>query len=97
MLAERRSRLAGIVNGVDYRVWDPATDRYLEQQYDVGSVAVGKPVCKAALQRRYGLAVEPRTPVLGMVSRLVEQKGVDLVGQAAHTLLLVAPRGQRPS
>jgi starch synthase len=87
VLAERRDRLYGIVNGVNYREWDPATDRHLAATYDVDTVARRKPLCKAALQRRYGLAEEPRTPLLGMVSRLVEQKGVDLVVQAADALL----------
>jgi starch synthase len=87
VLIERRDRLFGIVNGVNYREWDPATDRHLAANYDVDTVAQRKPLCKAALQRRFGLAEEPRTPLLAMVSRLVEQKGVDLVGQAAGALL----------
>jgi starch synthase len=87
VLAERRDRLCGIVNGVNYREWDPDTDRHLPVNYNVDTVAQKKPLCKAALQWRYGLAEEPRTPLLAMVSRLVEQKGVDLVAQAADTLL----------
>jgi starch synthase len=87
VLIERRDRLFGIVNGVNYREWDPATDRHLAANYDADTVAQRKPLCKAALQRRFGLAEEPRTPLLAMVSRLVEQKGVDLVGQAAGALL----------
>src|SRR5262249_45302790 len=87
VLAERRDRLFGIVNGVDYDVWNPATDRQLPATYDEASVENGKPVCKAALQRRFGLIEAPRTPLLGMVARLVEQKGVDLVIKAADALL----------
>ncbi len=87
VLAERKHDLYGIVNGVDYQVWNPATDRHLAAHYDVDSVARGKPLCKAALQRRYGLAVDATVPLLGMVSRLAEQKGLSLVMKAADALL----------
>lgn len=87
VLAERRERLFGIVNGVDYGVWNPATDPCLVATYDVETVAQRKPLCKAALQRRFGLPEQPATPLLGMVARLVEQKGLDLVGKAAQPLL----------
>jgi len=87
VLSERRDRLTGIVNGVDYTVWNPATDPHLAANYDVSSVAEKKSICKAALQRRFGLAEKPRTPLLGVVSRLVEQKGIHLVGKTADTWL----------
>ena len=87
MLANRQKSLFGIVNGVDERIWNPATDKHLPATYTVDTIQQGKPVCKLALQKQYGLAEEPRTPLLGMVSRLVEQKGLDLVGQSATRLL----------
>jgi starch synthase len=87
VLAQRAGRLYGIVNGVDYDVWNPATDRHIATTYDDDSVVQGKPLCKAELQKTYGLAEEPRTPLLGIVSRLVDQKGFDLVGKAADALL----------
>jgi starch synthase len=87
VLSERHDRLFGIVNGVDYAEWDPATDPRLPANYDLDSVAVGKAVCKRALQNRYGLSEGPGTPLLGMVARLVEQKGIDLVLGAAGPLL----------
>ena len=87
VLTERRDRLFGIVNGVDYSLWNPASDPHLAANYTVETVAERKPLCKAALQRRYGLPEQPRTPLLGMVARLVEQKGLDLVSQAAASLL----------
>jgi starch synthase len=86
VLTERRDRLVGIVNGVDYNVWNPATDPYLPAHYDVDSPSTGKARCKADLQRRQGLAVEANAPLLGMVARLVEQKGIDLVIEAAPSL-----------
>jgi starch synthase len=87
VLAERRERLFGIVNGVDYRVWNPAIDPHLPATFDVESVVQRKPICKAALQRRFGLPAEPRAPLLAMIARLVEQKGLDLLGPATESLL----------
>jgi starch synthase len=87
VLTERRDRLFGIVNGVDYRVWDPATDPHLPAHYDAESLLPGKAQCKADLQQRQGLAVEPDAALLGVVARLVEQKGVDLIVKAAPALL----------
>jgi starch synthase len=86
-LAERRDRLFGIVNGVDYRIWDPTKDPYLAAHYEIETVAAGKAKCKAALQRRLGLPEQSQTPLLGMVARLVEQKGLSLVGRVAEWLL----------
>lgn len=87
VLAERRDRLFGIVNGVDYAVWDPSTDPNLAANYDVSTVHAKKPLCKAALQRRHGLTEEPRVPLLGMIARLTDQKGINLVLQVAEGLL----------
>ena len=87
VLSERRDQLFGIVNGCDYGVWDPAHDPFLPAAYDAENLTPGKPACKAALQRRLGLAVEPRAPVLGVVARLVEQKGVELILKAAPDVL----------
>jgi starch synthase len=87
VLVERRDRLHGIVNGVDERVWDPAKDNYLAATYNVETVNRGKPACKAALQRFCGLPERPRTPLLGMVTRLVRQKGLDLLVQVGEQLL----------
>jgi starch synthase len=87
VLRERRERLAGIVNGVDYRRWNPATDPRLAANYDTETVFAKKPLCKAALQRRYGLPQRPDVPVIGMVARLVEQKGLSLVGRVLDSVL----------
>jgi starch synthase len=78
-LWERRDRLFGIVNGVDYADWDPTTDRHLPAHYSADALNPGKPACKAALQERYGLPRHERAPLLGVVARLVEQKGIDLI------------------
>jgi starch synthase len=74
----RGADVSGILNGIDARVWDPAADTALPQRYSAGQLQ-GKAVCKAALQKRFGLASEAGTPLLGVVSRLTSQKGLDLV------------------
>ena len=81
LLAHRSDDLSGIINGVDYQVWNPATDPYLAANYDVQSYAEGKRVCKAALQAELGLPEAPQIPLIGLVGRLVDQKGLDLVAQ----------------
>jgi starch synthase len=87
VLTECRDRLFGIVNGVDYRAWDPATDKHLPAHYSADAVEPGKPRCKTQLQRQQNLPVEPRTPLLGVVARLVEQKGVEVILRAAPDCL----------
>lgn len=87
VLAERRDRLYGIVNGVDYEVWNPGADRRLPARYDAETFAEGKAACKEAVQKRYGLEVQARLPLIGMVSRLAEQKGIDLAAGAMEVLL----------
>ena len=77
-LNNRSERVTGIVNGVDTDVWNPATDRYLPATYSADNLA-GKAVCKKALQERFGLHVDPKVPIFGIVSRFAPQKGFDLI------------------
>ena len=86
LLRERKRRLAGIVNGIDTRSFDPATDPSITSHYSAADVT-GKAKDKEALQREGGLTVDPKVPVFGVVGRLVEQKGVDLLTAAAPHLL----------
>ncbi len=79
VLQQRRNVLTGILNGVDYALWNPITDNFLPVNYDVSTVVSGKAACKAALQAELGLEVAPRKPLIGIVTRLTEQKGVDLI------------------
>jgi starch synthase len=87
VLLERSRDLFGIVNGVDYNVWDPARDPHLAAAYTLDTLGEGKPRCKAALQRAFGLPEEPRAPLLGMVARLADQKGLDLLAGAGPAIL----------
>ena len=86
LLRERRRRLFGIVNGIDTVAFDPATDRHLAARYSSDDPS-GKALCKSALQKEGGLDTDPRAPIFGVVGRLVEQKGVDLLTASAPKLL----------
>ncbi len=71
---KRRLDVSGILNGCDYRQWDPISDVHLPAHYSPDDLA-GKHICKTTLQREAGLPENPNVPVLGMVCRLTEQKG----------------------
>jgi starch synthase len=86
LLRTRSDQLAGILNAIDDELFNPATDPHIAAPYSADDIA-GKAACKAALQHECGFAVDPRHPVIGMVSRLVEQKGLDLLEQALPWLL----------
>ncbi|HDL77177.1 MAG TPA: glycogen synthase, partial [Lentisphaerae bacterium] len=85
VLRDRRAQLFGILNGVDYSVWDPGRDRFLPARYSAANLR-GKWACKAALLHEFGLRPRSRVPLLGMVSRLVEQKGLDVLDSALALL-----------
>jgi starch synthase len=86
VFAERGSDLVGILNGIDVEEWNPATDPLVAAHFDADDVA-GKARCKAALQQEAGLPVRPEVPVLALVARLVEQKGIDVFAHALDTIL----------
>lgn len=73
-----QDRFVGILNGIDYSVWDPANDEAIAAPYGVSNLA-GKALCKAALQRDVGFREEPDLPLFGMTARLAEQKGYDIL------------------
>lgn len=73
-----KERITGIVNGVDYGVWNPATDSNIAARYDAED-ASNKVRCKGALQKELGLPLEEKAPLIASVGRLVAQKGTDLV------------------
>ena len=73
------SKILGIVNGIDTDIWNPATDKLLAAQYDSQSVIKNKKANKKALQESLGLEVDDHKIVIGLISRLTNQKGLDLV------------------
>ncbi len=85
-LLARGDRFVGILNGADYRHWDPTKDTALASMYSRATLG-GKAACKRALLHELGLETDPDAPLLGMVSRLVEQKGSDLVVAALPAIL----------
>ena len=82
VISTRADDLSGMVNGIDTAVWNPVSDPHLPARYSAGNLA-GKGVCRTELLRRMGLPPLENGPVFGMVCRLAEQKGVQLVLQNA--------------
>jgi starch synthase len=74
----RAEDLVGLLNGVDTAVWNPASDALLPARYSAGNLA-GKHVCRTELLKRSGLEVDFKGPIFGVIARLTEQKGVDLI------------------
>lgn len=71
-------KLSGIVNGLNVSEWDPASDELISENFGIGKMK-GKQACKADLQQQSGLEENPDTPLLAMISRLADQKGVDIL------------------
>ncbi len=86
VVATRVEDLSGLINGVDTAVWNPVSDAHLPARYSAGNLA-GKAVCRTDLLQKMGLAPLPRGPVFGMVCRLTEQKGVQLLLENADFFL----------
>jgi starch synthase len=86
VLQEKGSHLTGILNGVDYWHWNPETDPRIAATYSADDLS-GKSACKADLQKAVGLPIRPDVPLLGLVSRLTGQKGMDIFERALDTLL----------
>jgi len=78
VLRARSGDLSGVLNGVDYAVWNPAIDDEIAQRYEPARVSA-KHACRAALQDEFSLAAQRAAPIFGIVSRLTEQKGVNLI------------------
>jgi len=86
LMRARSDRLVGIMNGVDYDVWDPETDPHIAKNFSREDI-LGKRECKIDLLRRFSLPEEPGRPIVSIISRLVSQKGYDLIRQAAGGIL----------
>ncbi len=86
LLRMRRERVMGILNGIDTSSYDPATDPHIAENFDADDTS-GKALCKRALQQEFGLEVAAKKPLLGIVSRLAEQKGLDMLGALVPWLM----------
>lgn len=87
LLKHRNSDLFGILNGIDEEIWDPSTDMFLERGYELKSFARGKAAAKKALQNELGLEENKDRVLAGVVSRLDQQKGLDVLLEAAPEFL----------
>lgn len=86
VLRHKGERYVGILNGADYSEWNPATDRHIAANY-TPERPEGKAVCRRALRKLVGLPERDGTPLLGMVTRMTSQKGVDLLADALDSLM----------
>ncbi|KAF8390190.1 hypothetical protein HHK36_024712 [Tetracentron sinense] len=86
IINENNWKLKGIVNGIDTKEWSPQFDFHLTSDgytnYSLETLQIGKPQCKAALQKELGLPVRENVPLIGFIGRLDHQKGVDLIAEA---------------
>lgn len=86
VLRARAKDVHGILNGIDYDEWHPGRDPHIATRFSRDDLA-GKAACKADLQRGFGLPERPDVPLLAVISRLAEQKGIDLVAEALDAIL----------
>jgi starch synthase len=85
-LNDRREDVYGVLNGVDYSVWSPENDNFLKENFDAGSLEK-KTECKKDLLKQVNLPISPDKPLLGSVTRLVEQKGMDLLANITDRIV----------
>ena len=86
LLSYRKESLTGIINGIDAEQWNPETDPYINEHFGL-STLTQKQLSKTALQNKYFLPLNTNIPVIALISRLVEQKGIDLVLECLPELL----------
>ncbi|CAN8269775.1 unnamed protein product [Cochlearia groenlandica] len=91
IINENDWKFRGIVNGIDTKEWNPKFDTHLHSDeytnYSLETLHIGKPQCKAALQKELGLPVRPDVPLIGFIGRLDHQKGVDLIAEAVPWMM----------
>jgi len=87
LLSSVGDKLVGILNGIDYDIFNPEDDAYICSKYDINSFVDGKQINKTKLQQELNLSVNQNTPLIGIVSRLTKQKGFDLIQKIIDNLL----------
>ncbi|MBO6103135.1 MAG: glycogen synthase GlgA, partial [Opitutales bacterium] len=86
ILRFKAADMVGIVNGIDYDEWSPQADKFIPANFSAADMS-GKEVCKRELQKRMGLNVDKKVPIFGVVSRLYDQKGLDLLAHIIDPLM----------
>jgi starch synthase len=86
VLKDWSDRHYGVINGIDQNVWNPQKDIYLKTSYSADDIS-GKKICKAELQKKSHLKIDSQIPLIGMVTRLIAQKGIDLLLDAFDEIL----------
>jgi len=86
LLASRKDKLHGILNGVDYTVWNPAIDKHIKANYDKTNLE-NKEICKKDLLEEIGIKTDTSLPLIGVITRLAEQKGIDVIADAAERII----------
>ena len=86
ILGKRKDSLHGVLNGVDYSLWDPATDEFIAARYSPGDMK-GKLACRKDLLKEFGLKLKGATPLVGIISRLADQKGFDILSEAMAEIM----------
>ncbi len=86
VIQEHEWKLRGILNGVDYDEWSPSVDKLIPRNYDANRLK-GKRVCKRELQKQFNLPQRATVPLIGLVGRLAEQKGITLLAEAIYQIL----------
>ncbi|KAL6126374.1 hypothetical protein ACLB2K_074425 [Fragaria x ananassa] len=98
----RKTKIRGIINGMDVQEWNPLTDKHTDVKYDATTVMDAKPILKEALQAEVGLPVDKNIPVIGFIGRLEEQKGSDILIEAIpqfikeNVQIIVLGTGKKP-
>lgn len=87
LLSARHMDLRGIVNGIDYDIWNPNTDEKIDKNYTIKTFKKGKAANKKALQQALGLAVDEGKMLIGLISRLTDQKGLDLIAEVMEQIV----------
>ncbi len=85
-LERRKDDVVGILNGIDLKEWNPKKDKLIPANFDAEDLS-GKAICKADLQKEFGLPVDEKIPLFGLVGRLADQKGLDLLKGCIEELL----------
>ncbi|MBN2189885.1 MAG: glycogen synthase GlgA [Candidatus Aureabacteria bacterium] len=86
ILRKRKKDIYGIINGINYSEWNPETDKHIKENYSARNMS-GKKTCKKDILEEFAISASEATPVIGIVSRLAEQKGVDLIIDAIPEIL----------